>query len=85
VVITVSDNGRGIPQEKLAWLRQALARGGTEEESIGLYNAHRRIVLRYGEGYGLSIDAAEGEGTTVTLRFPCRMGKEETRKQKVDN
>ncbi len=85
VVITVSDNGRGIPPDKLARLRQALKRGGTEEESIGLYNAHRRMALRYGEGYGVSIDAAEGEGTTVTLRFPCSMEKKDKRKRKVDN
>lgn len=84
VVITVADDGRGMPPEKLARLRQALARGGTEAESIGLYNAHRRMTLRYGEGYGVSIDAAKGEGTTVTLRFPFQAEKKAERKRKVD-
>ncbi|MEW9699416.1 sensor histidine kinase [Paenibacillus sp. SI8] len=37
---------------------------------IGLTNVHRRIVLMYGDSYGLRIQSKLGEGTTVILAFP---------------
>ncbi|NEW07440.1 HAMP domain-containing protein [Paenibacillus sp. SYP-B3998] len=37
---------------------------------IGLTNVHRRIILMYGDIYGLSIQSKQGEGTTVTIAIP---------------
>ncbi|MFD0695158.1 sensor histidine kinase [Paenibacillus sp. GCM10027628] len=37
---------------------------------IGLTNVHRRLVLMYGDNYGLRIDSQQGEGTTVTIVLP---------------
>lgn len=33
-----------------------------------MYNIHRRLLMLYGEGSGLSIDSEPGLGTTVALR-----------------
>jgi two-component system sensor histidine kinase YesM len=41
-----------------------------KRRGIGLTNVHRRIVLMYGECYGLRIQSKQGEGTTVTLAIP---------------
>ncbi|MNG32902.1 hypothetical protein D3C84_1190200 [compost metagenome] len=39
--------------------------GGT-----GLMNVHRRISLRYGNQYGVTIESDLKQGTTITLRLP---------------
>ncbi|UVI33831.1 sensor histidine kinase [Paenibacillus spongiae] len=53
------------------------ANGGTagdravmKRRGIGLPNVHRRIVLMFGEQYGLRIESKEGAGTTVTIAMP---------------
>lgn len=38
---------------------------------IGMGNVHRRLVLRYGSHYGLTIDSEAGKGTRVTLMVPA--------------
>lgn len=70
--ITVSDNGVGIPQEKLAELRETLRTanyGGLRSgRHIGLANVNMRIRLRDGgDPFGVDIQSVEGEGTVVTL------------------
>ncbi|MDD9270715.1 histidine kinase [Paenibacillus sp. GCM10023248] len=37
---------------------------------IGLTNVHRRIVLMFGDRYGLRIHSKQGEGTTVIIAMP---------------
>lgn len=44
---------------------------------IALINTHRRLCLIYGKPYGLDIDSASGEGTSVTIRFPYARSEEE--------
>ena len=73
VLITVWDNGEGIPEADLEELRRRLERDmDTEgrEGSIGLHNVHARIWKTFGGGYGVTIDSREGEGTSVYVRFP---------------
>jgi two-component system, sensor histidine kinase YesM len=70
VCISVSDDGVGIPQERMAEL---LATGRNKEtvfKGIGLSNVDERIKLRYGTDYGLTIDSQPGCGTSVTLLIP---------------
>uniref|UniRef100_UPI00331F7C49 sensor histidine kinase n=2 Tax=Oscillospiraceae TaxID=216572 RepID=UPI00331F7C49 len=79
--ITVSDNGVGIPQEKLAELRETLRTanyGGLRSgRHIGLANVNMRIRLRDGgDPFGVDIQSVEGEGTVVTLVLRDRLGEE---------
>ena len=43
---------------------------------IGLVNVDRRIRMRYGPEYGLSIDSAPGAGTRVVIELPLEEGRE---------
>lgn len=72
LIIQVMDNGMGIAPDRLEQVRDSLqvVELGPEQGSIGLRNLHRRIVNVFGEGYGLSIESALGEGTTVSIRLP---------------
>ncbi|KGE16744.1 histidine kinase [Paenibacillus wynnii] len=84
LLLTVRDNGAGIPPDRLAILRQKLNRIGEESGSgeaepyqmegtgsgYGILNVQARIRLTYGQEYGLSIDSELGTGTTVTVRHP---------------
>ncbi|MFB9325615.1 sensor histidine kinase [Paenibacillus aurantiacus] len=72
VVLTVSDNGIGIPLEKLASLLEGPeSRGGYPGlHSIGVRGVHERLRLYYGEPYGLSFRSAPGHGTEAFVRMP---------------
>lgn len=74
VLFEVSDNGRGIPPERVRAIRSILADhtllDAESESGFGLFNVNQRIWLHYGEGYGITIDSAEGEGTTVRVTIP---------------
>jgi len=74
VLITVWDNGEGIPETDLEELRRRLDRGMDTEGrdgSIGLHNVHTRIRKTFGGDYGIAIESREGEGTSVYVRFPA--------------
>ena len=56
LVMTVSDNGRGISEDEMA-----------STKSLGLLGMRERAMLVGGE---LSLHGEPGKGTTVTLRVP---------------
>ena len=75
--IKVSDNGKGMDEDKLAELikdiRSADAPEVKESEElhhIALQNIERRIKTQCGEKYGIDISSRTGEGTCVTLHLP---------------
>jgi len=72
LTISMRDNGKGIPKDRLEELQKKLTlpNGEDESDSIGIFNVNARIKLFYGQQYGLTIDSTEGKGTVVTLRFP---------------
>lgn len=74
--ITITDNGLGMDAGRLQALREALWETSVEptsaEASVGLLNIARRIRLKFGNDYGLTIESAEGEGTCVTLHLPAK-------------
>lgn len=70
--IMISDNGCGIPENKLVELLHSLERlkSTSDSDHIGLKNVHHRIKLQYGDEYGLSISSTEKKGTTVIIEIP---------------
>lgn len=70
VYIEVSDNGMGIPEEKLATLLSDKTRSHGNGSGIGLWNVNQRISLYFKGDYGLMIDSELDEGTTVTIHLP---------------
>ncbi|MEA5049003.1 MAG: sensor histidine kinase [Eubacteriales bacterium] len=76
LVVTIMDDGAGIPAERL----ERILGDGLEEgdrESIGLKNVHNRLKLYFGEPYGIRIESTRGKGTTVTVHMPYRRMPEE--------
>ncbi|MNI15911.1 putative sensor-like histidine kinase [compost metagenome] len=72
----VTDNGRGIKQERLEQIQYDLLDKDSSSQSFGLRSINERMKLLYGEPHGLAVDSEEGKGTTVTVCFPD-LGEEE--------
>ncbi|AIQ40641.1 sensor with HAMP domain protein [Paenibacillus sp. FSL R5-0912] len=70
--ITIEDDGIGMNAEALEALRLHLL--NTKElggrSGNGLLNVHRRIVLHYGDEYGLSLESMPYQGFKAVLRLP---------------
>lgn len=76
IFFTISDDGCGIPEEKLKEIRQKLNKDEHFQESIGIYNVNSRLKIVYGPSYGLTVDSREGQGTQVTVRIKALKKKE---------
>ncbi|WP_438433797.1 cache domain-containing sensor histidine kinase [Gorillibacterium sp. sgz500922] len=73
LLIRMEDNGEGMSGEQLARLTDALRHpspSGAAQGGIGLQNLQLRLIHMFGEGYGLCVESAPGEGTTVFVRLP---------------
>lgn len=66
LLIQVKDNGIGMPPEQVERLNQHNPNASADD--IGLDNIHQRLVLEYGNSYGLTVESSEGNYTTITLR-----------------
>lgn len=64
VELRVSDDGEGIDPERVAAALEGHGPG------IGLGNVHGRLQSSFGPGYGLSVEAPDGRGTTVVMTLP---------------
>lgn len=71
VFIEVTDNGVGIPAEKLKEIRRNLEMQIVSKH-YGIYNILERLRLKYGEAAGLSIESVQNTGTTVTIYYPIK-------------
>lgn len=74
VLIEVSDNGPGMPEEVVESLLDPngpAAAAGAKGSGIGFRNVHRRIRLTFGADYGLTIFSEPDDGTTVRIRLPA--------------
>lgn len=76
IVILISDDGVGIPDEKLKDILTGRGSSGGKGTNIAVYNTHRRLQLLYGPEYGLTYTSTYGSGTDVELRFPARYPQE---------
>lgn len=75
LVIEVFDNGVGIPTDKIDdLLKTSKKKRHHGLNGIGLTNIHQRLVLNYGEDYGIKINSAIGVGTSVTITVKAIKG-----------
>jgi two-component system LytT family sensor kinase len=61
LVISIEDNGVGIPKERMA---QVFGEG------IGISNVHERLRVLYGADFRMDISSREGEGTRIRIEIP---------------
>ncbi|HJC23678.1 MAG TPA: sensor histidine kinase [Candidatus Eisenbergiella merdavium] len=72
LVISIRDDGVGIPPDKLEQIRKELASEVYDtSRHVGIVNTHARIQLQYGREYGLQIESSQDEGTHITLILPA--------------
>lgn len=69
LIITVSDNGLGMEQEKAERLLREPHPTGSFT-GIGVWNVHQRIQLLYGTCYGLKITSSPNCGCSVEIKIP---------------
>ena len=75
VEILVTDNGRGMPADKLAEIQDKLAQRTFEHtvdysgkrQSIGIVNVHERFVLYFSDRYDISVESVEKEGVRYRI------------------
>ena len=75
VEILVTDNGRGMPADKLAEIQDKLAQRTFEHtvdysgkrQSIGIVNVHERFVLYFGDRYNISVESMEHQGVRYRI------------------
>jgi two-component system sensor histidine kinase YesM len=77
--IIISDNGNGMPKEKLLEIQSALESSNNlsndtnkelEESGIGLINIQRRLILKFSGSAGITIHSEDLKGTTITVNLP---------------
>jgi len=77
IILTVEDTKGGMSQEKMEEIRCMLRLQTTDPHTIkgiGLYNVNKRILLNFGDQYGISLRSEEGIGTQVSIRIPKIIG-----------
>ena len=76
IILLVSDDGVGIPEDKLGKILTSQMGTGSGSH-IAVFNTHRRLQILFGENYGLAYSSRLGEGTDVEIRIPVMKQKPE--------
>lgn len=71
VILQIIDNGVGMDEEKLLHIFDK-HKVNYHSNGVGVYNVQRRLLLYYGNGYGISYQSSQGVGTTATVTIPKR-------------
>lgn len=87
MIITISDNGKGIDCEELEELNNRINANDMELDDknksnqintgIALPNINRRIRLLFGKEYGVNVYSTLGKGTDVEIIIPANYKREE--------
>ena len=73
IILSVEDNGVGIPPEKLEELQQLLQANPLSTKDMpyrALVNINDRIRITYGQEYGVSLESIPGKRTRTIIRLP---------------
>lgn len=95
LIITISDNGKGIDKESLEKLNTKIrsrkfsledGKGSNQRNTgIALPNIHKRIQLLFGEEYGVNIYSTLGQGTDVEITIPANYGRDGDKEDEKGN
>lgn len=72
IILLISDDGVGIPSEKMPTILTGTGQSDSGGTNIAIYNTHRRLQILYGNSYGLSYSSEPGKGTEVQIRIPAQ-------------
>lgn len=76
LILTVTDNGRGMGAEELDELQEKIAQSEQTGKSIGLGNIFRRIEMLYPDGK-MQVYSRKDHGTVIRFEIPQAERKEE--------
>lgn len=71
IELVISDDGVGIPKEKLEVILDGEGKSKTGN-NIAIYNTHHRLQILYGVDFGLAYTSEVGKGTDVSIRIPAK-------------
>lgn len=76
VIIRIEDDGTGIDEKTQQEIHSLLKSDpiGRRDSGFGMINVHARIMMLFGEEYGLTVES--GKGTNIIIRFPVIEGAE---------
>lgn len=78
ILVTMSDNGLGIPKDRLLEIRKNMVEGGDDPGAdIGLRNVYMRLNYFYGEAFTMNIENQEAGGLKIDIFLPTLPGKEQ--------
>ena len=73
-VVRITDNGVGIPESELPFVKEKFYRGSAKGRGAGIGLAVCSEIIALHEG-SLDIDSVYGEGTEVTITIPAEAGE----------
>ena len=77
ILVTMSDNGRGIVKDRLLEIRKNMVEGGDDPGAdIGLRNVYMRLSYFYGEAFSMNIENQAAGGLKIDIFLPALPGKE---------
>ena len=71
IYISIEDNGLGMREEDVKNILTDNSKVPKHGSGVGLINVHTRIMLMFGEDYGLSVWSEADIGTKVTVHIPA--------------
>lgn len=79
VIFSVSDDGKGMDESHINQLRHCLDLNSSHDNShgYGLKNIYTRLTMYFGENCSFNIESVQGKGTTVIIRIPKIIEKED--------
>ncbi|MDF2937034.1 MAG: integral rane sensor signal transduction histidine kinase [Paenibacillaceae bacterium] len=78
LLLTVRDDGRGMPEAEMEKLRDSVAFSSLsaaqerEGHGVALRNIHQRLALMYGDTFEFHVDGSPGAGTAFTIAIPLQ-------------
>lgn len=74
VCISVRDSGFGLPQEEVEEINRTINSVVIKESNhIGLSNVNQRLILAFGDEYGVRMESSVNDGTVVILEIPYQI------------